>query len=155
MKKKILTLAFALILGGTSLFAFSPLIPKASAAAADSTICGNTPKGILQEGMILRPDPKTGLCLPMKASDVGKPDTVNTLLVRVINIILSISASLAILFVVIGGFKYITSNGNEEAASKGRQTLVNAIIGLVIIILAYTIVRIAVNTTSSGGTFGF
>ncbi|MEK7075533.1 MAG: hypothetical protein AAB948_01905 [Patescibacteria group bacterium] len=155
MKKKILTLAFALILGGTSLFAFSPLIPEVSAAASDPSICGMTGKGVLQEGTILVPDPKTGLCIPMKAGDVNRPDTVNTLLIRIINIILSISASFAILFVVIGGFRYITSNGNEEVAGKGRQTLVNAIIGLVIIILAYTIVRIAVNTTSSGGFFGF
>ncbi len=155
MKKRISTLVFALILGGTSLFAFSPLAPEVFAAADPSGICGNSTLGTLQNGTILVPDPKTGLCIPAKAGDANRPDTVNTLLIRIINIILSVSASFAILFIVIGGFRYITSAGNEEVAGKGRQTLVNAIIGLVIVILAYTIVRIAVNTTSSGGFFGF
>jgi uncharacterized membrane protein len=43
---------------------------------------------------------------------------------------------------VIGGFLYITSAGNEERAKKGRTTVINAIIGLVIIILAYVIANV-------------
>jgi threonine synthase len=40
---------------------------------------------------------------------------------------------------------YITSAGNEETAEKGRKTAVNAIIGIVIIILAYVIVNVVAN----------
>ncbi len=152
MKKKILTLAFALILGGTSLFAFSPLALGASSAA---NICGNSVSGVMKEGTVFEPDPKTGLCIPVTGGRSSRDDTVNTLLVRIINIILSVSASFAILFIVVGGFRYITSAGNEEVAGKGRQTLVNAVIGLVIVILAYTIVRIAVNTASKDAFLGF
>ena len=66
-----------------------------------------------------------------------------------VNFLLSIIAAVSVLFVIIGGFKYVTSNGNEEAASKGRQTITNAIIGLVIAMLSYTIIRVAVNTFSN------
>jgi hypothetical protein len=58
--------------------------------------------------------------------------------------------------VVIGGYQYITSAGNEEQSEKGKKTLVNAIIGIVVIVLSFTIINVVVNTVSgSGSTFGF
>src|ERR1700722_767537 len=89
----------------------------------------------------LSPDSQTNLCLPA-SSNINSPSSVNTLLIDVINILLSVAALIAVLFIVIGGFMYITSAGNSEQAEKGRTTLVNAIIGLIIIILAYVIVSV-------------
>ena len=89
---------------------------------------------------------------------VSASGTVNSLLVRVINILLFVTAGIAVLFVIIGGFQYITSAGNPEGAKKGKTTVVNAIIGLVIIVLSYVIINVVVNTvrnsgsTSGGGT---
>ena len=74
---------------------------------------------------------------------------LNELALFTVNLLLSVIAVISVLFVVIGGFKYVTSNGNEEAASKGRQTITNAIIGLVIAMLSYTIIRVSVNTFSN------
>ncbi len=75
--------------------------------------------------------------------------SLNELALYTVNLLLSIIAVISVLFVVIGGFRYVTSNGNEEAASKGRQTITNAIIGLVIAMLSYTIIRVSVNTFSN------
>ena len=61
-------------------------------------------------------------------------------------LLLGLAFGLAVLFLIIGGFYYITSAGNEEQAEKGRKTLINSIIGLVVIILSYTIVRIVAST---------
>ena len=94
----------------------------------------------------------TGLCLP--ASQSGNTGGINSLLIRVINLMLSLAAVVAILFIVIGGFQYILSAGNSESAEKGRSTVTNAAIGLAIIILAFTIVT-AVNTTVGGCFSGF
>ncbi|MEK7652077.1 MAG: pilin [Patescibacteria group bacterium] len=74
--------------------------------------------------------------------------SLNELALFAVNFLLSIIAVISVLFVVIGGFRYVTSNGNEEAASKGRATITNAIIGLVIAMLSYTIIRVSVNTFS-------
>ena len=74
---------------------------------------------------------------------------LNELALYAVNLLLSVIAVISVLFVVIGGFIYVTSNGNEEAASKGRQTITNAIIGLVIAMLSYTIIRVSVNTFSN------
>ena len=45
-------------------------------------------------------------------------------------------------FLIIGGFRYITSAGNEETAEQAKKVIINAIIGVVVIILAFVIVRV-------------
>ena len=60
-------------------------------------------------------------------------------------ILLPIAGLVAVLFIIIGGFQYITSRGNEEQAETGKKTLTNAIIGLVIVICAYVIVVVVIN----------
>lgn len=61
------------------------------------------------------------------------------------------AGSIAVIFLIIGGFRYLTSAGNEEAAEKGKKTLVTSIIGLAIILLAGAIVRVVANTLGTGG----
>jgi hypothetical protein len=74
--------------------------------------------------------------------------TLNGFIVTIIGWLLSISGAIAILFVIIGGFRYITSAGNEESAEAGKKTVINAIIGIVVIILSYVIVNVISNTVS-------
>lgn len=59
-------------------------------------------------------------------------------------ILLPIAGTIAVLFIIIGGFQYITSGGNEELAEAGKKNLQNAIIGLVIVILSYVIIRVII-----------
>lgn len=76
--------------------------------------------------------------------------SANALLLWAVQQGLILAGVVAILFIMLGGFWYLTSAGNEETAEKGQKTLTNAIIGLVVIILAATIVRIVANTVTSG-----
>lgn len=71
-----------------------------------------------------------------------KDTDLNKFIIRIINIILGVTLAIDVLFLIIGGFFYITSAGNEERASKGKSTVINAIIGLVIIVLAYVIANV-------------
>lgn len=75
-------------------------------------------------------------------------NTVRGILLFGINLLLSVSGLIAVLFIIIGGFQYITSRGNEEQAETGKRTLTNAIIGVVVIVLSFAIVRIVSNTFS-------
>ena len=59
-----------------------------------------------------------------------------------IKTLVGFSGVVAALFLIVGGFLYVTSAGNEEAAEKGKKILINSVIGLVVIILAYAIVSI-------------
>jgi hypothetical protein len=76
------------------------------------------------------------------------------LLVTVIRILLGLISMVAVLYIVLGGYKYVTSAGNEEAAAQGRKTLTYAVIGLVIAVLAYTIVSVVNNTIGGENNAG-
>lgn len=75
-----------------------------------------------------------------------------TLVTKVIDLFFLFAGSVAVIFIMIGGFRYVTSGGNEEQSEAGRKTLTTSVIGLVIIILAATIVRIVVSTLGTGST---
>lgn len=77
---------------------------------------------------------------------------VNQLIRKIINWLLGIAFGIAVLFLIIGGFWYITSAGNEETAEKGKSTAINAIIGIIIIILSYVIVNVVAGFVSTEGT---
>ena len=76
--------------------------------------------------------------------------SVQQVVVWVINALLAVAGSVALIFITIGGFQYVTSAGNEESAEKAKKTLVTSVIGLVVIILAATIVRVIAGTLSLG-----
>ncbi len=92
----------------------------------------------------LQCDPTTGL-------NCAAGTDINSLIRTIINWLLGIAFAVAVLFLIIGGFQYIVSAGNEEAAEKGKSTAVNALIGVVIIILSYVIVNVVANFVSRPG----
>ncbi|PIS08090.1 hypothetical protein COT78_00105 [Candidatus Berkelbacteria bacterium CG10_big_fil_rev_8_21_14_0_10_43_13] len=49
----------------------------------------------------------------------------------------SIAGVIAFFFLMYGGFMYLTAAGNPDQSKKGMQSITNAIIGLIIIALAY------------------
>lgn len=94
------------------------------------------------------------LFLPFLASAQGFPipgggpvdeSTASGLIIRVIQILLAVAGLIAVIFLIVGGFRYITAGGNEETAESAKKTIVNAIIGVVVIILAFVIVRVIAN----------
>ncbi|MBX4186748.1 MAG: pilin [Candidatus Doudnabacteria bacterium] len=73
------------------------------------------------------------------------------LLTRIIQLILGVVGIVTMTFIIIGGFQYITSRGDDEQATAGKKTLSNAIIGLVIVILSYVIVTVIINALKPKG----
>ena len=72
---------------------------------------------------------------------LGSVSTPQALIGTVINSILGIVGSIALLFFVYGGLIWMTSSGNAEKVKKGRDTLVWAAVGLVVIFSAYGLTR--------------
>lgn len=67
------------------------------------------------------------------------------LFATVIDWVLMIAAGLAVIYLIYSGILYITAAGNPDSAKKGQQGIINAIIGIVIIVLAYTIITVVMN----------
>ena len=88
-------------------------------------------------------------------SGVGGSRNLTELIYNAVRILLTFAGAIAVVFVVVGGFWYLTSGGNEEQAEKGKRTLINAIIGIIVVVLSYAIVNVIVNLVSYGqGIFG-
>ncbi len=72
-------------------------------------------------------------------------NTIKTLIVNIINLLLSIVATVAVLFMVIGGIKYITSAGNPEGIESAKNTILYSVIGTLLSIMAFAIVTFISN----------
>ena len=68
------------------------------------------------------------------------------LLSSIINWILGLVGTIAVLMLIWGGFSYLTSAGNSEVTKKAKQTITYSIIGIIIIALSYTLVNFITGT---------
>lgn len=72
---------------------------------------------------------------------------------RIINVALGFLGIIAVVIVLLGGFKYMISGGNEEKTSEAKKLIVSGIIGLAIILSAWAITSFVitnlVNATAS------
>ncbi|HVU59862.1 MAG TPA: pilin [Candidatus Saccharimonadales bacterium] len=62
------------------------------------------------------------------------------IIARILQIVFAVVGSLAFLFLVLGGFNYVSSQGDAQKAAKAKGTIVYALVGLVVAILAQSIV---------------
>ncbi len=98
---------------------------------------------------------ESGLCLPDTPFSGGfaGAKTLPELVLMVLRMLLTLAGVVAIVLVVVGGYQYMTSGGNDEQAEKGKKALTNAVIGLIIVLLAYAIVQIITNTITKQVVF--
>lgn len=77
-----------------------------------------------------------------KDCDKGDPEqSVNDLIATVINIFSVVVGVVAVIMIIVGGFRYITSGGDSGNVTGAKNTILYAVIGLVIVAFAQFIVR--------------
>lgn len=82
--------------------------------------------------------PAAGTCT---ASGSDATIKANSLIKNIINIFSLVVGIVAVMMIIIAGFRYITSGGNDGNVSSAKNTILYAVIGLVIVALAQIIVR--------------
>lgn len=81
-----------------------------------------------------------------QSRDEGNPIAgKNGVLVKTTRIVAFIAGIAAVIIIIIGGLMYITSNGDSNRVSNGKDMIIYAAVGLVIIVLAQSIVTFIVN----------
>lgn len=70
------------------------------------------------------------------SADVTK---VQTFIVSVISVLVTLAGFVAAAFIVVGGIGYITSTGNPEKLETSKKTIVYSALGLVIVIGAFVL----------------
>jgi len=79
-------------------------------------------------------------------------DVVNTG-ISVVEFILGISGTVALLMFIYGGFLWVTSAGNGEKVNQGKSAVSNAVIGLVIVFASYTLITYGLSVFGVGEQF--
>ncbi len=69
------------------------------------------------------------------------PKFLTILVMNIVQALLVVAAYVTVFFVIKGGFGYMTSAGSPEGMTSARKTITNALIGMVIAILAASIVN--------------
>jgi len=64
---------------------------------------------------------------------------------RIINVALGFLGIIAVVIVLLGGFKYMISGGNEEKTAEAKKLIVSGIIGLAIILSAWAITSFVIS----------
>lgn len=73
--------------------------------------------------------------------DSESEDSLNSLIKNIVDIFSVVVGVISVIMIIVGGFKYITSGGESNNVTSAKNTIMYAIIGLVIVALAQFIVR--------------
>lgn len=66
----------------------------------------------------------------------------------IVNVMLFILGAIAVIMIIVGGIRYATSGGDASQTKAAKDTILYAVIGLVVAILAYAIVNFVVGAFS-------
>lgn len=124
-------------------------------AALPAVTYADNISGGLNCGAELNASAVNGTAAPACAStgqDAGS--TFNHIITLIINIFSLIVGVIAVIMIIVGGLKYITSGGDSGNISSAKNTILYAVIGLVVVALAQFVVRFVltkVNQSTGNG----
>ena len=78
----------------------------------------------------------------------GDNTSLGGIATKIVNLLSVIVGVIAVIMIIFGGFRYITSGGDSGNVSTAKNTLIYAIVGLVIVALAQFIVHFVLNNVN-------
>jgi hypothetical protein len=139
-----------LIITAASLALFAPMIAATAVSTADTANCDS-----IQSSISSGVSDASGNS-SADTNDCGQGNDVTTgisgLAAKAVNIFSIVVGVVAVIMIIYGGFKYITSGGDSNNVSGAKNTLIYAIVGLIIVALAQLIVHYVLNTAAGIST---
>ncbi len=127
-------------MGATPQHVYAADVPEAE-CSSDVTILGIIPAWY----KYLDVQETSGECdIVLSENADGNTDwqkTVIAISFALLDILMRIAGLVAVVFVIVGGFTFITSNGQPERAKNARNTILNALIGVTITMVAAVVVN--------------
>lgn len=96
---------------------------------------------------------RTAECTKYCTGDYSLNDIVKVG-VKATDILLALSGSVALLFFIYGGITFLISGGSSEKVSKGKQIIINSIIGLIIVFTSFMIIQFTMDALGYSSVFG-
>jgi hypothetical protein len=104
---------------------------------------------------VLASDPSYGLNDTAKAADLSQYNTpVPELIGNIIGTALSMISVVFFILAIYGGFRMMFARGKDDEFSKGKDILIHAIIGMIVILASYAITQFVFGSVKSGGGNG-
>lgn len=85
----------------------------------------------------------------IKANEIGLPTSTQSIgdgIGNIIKLIMSLIGMLSIVFILVGGLQLVYSTGDASRVKRGRETLIYAVIGLILSIGAFALVSFITNS---------
>jgi hypothetical protein len=70
------------------------------------------------------------------------------------NVLLYVLGAISVIMIIIGGLRYVISGGNSTNVTAAKNTILYAIVGVIIAILSYAIINFVLGSFTGGGTGG-
>jgi cytochrome bd-type quinol oxidase subunit 2 len=135
--------ALLLAIGGTS----AVVMAQTGNGNPDAQIQANTCQG---SNLDFNGTPDSTACTTITGDSATQ---ANSLVARIINIFSVVVGVVSVIMIIYGGFRYITSGGESGNITSAKNTILYAIIGLVIVALAQFIVKfVLAKATGSDST---
>ncbi len=83
----------------------------------------------------LSPLPKAGL------------DGTTSSLQTILSLFFAIAGAVAVLIITLAGFKYVLSRGESDAVAKAKNTIIYAVVGLAVCVVAELVVQFVIRST--------
>jgi hypothetical protein len=87
----------------------------------------------------------------------GQPTVLfgdSSIFTTVVNVLLFVIGALSVIMLIIGGLRYVVSGGNSSNVTAAKNTILYAIVGLIIAFLAFAIVNWVLGAVSPGANGG-
>lgn len=112
-----------------------------SSAMVPATVLADTPKSVVCQSLDSGAD-----CNKTSNNSLD----LNKVIKLVLNILSVVVGIAAVIMMVIGGMRYITSGGDSNNVSSAKNTIIYALVGLVIVAVAQLIVKFVLNSLGNG-----
>jgi len=134
MKKIITIVASVVMMLGLASMSIMP----ASAATAD--ICKDVTGTELTACAVCAAENNTNTWVDGKCNR-GSGNDLNSIIQTVINVMLFIIGILCVIMIIFGGIRYTTSTGDKGRIDNAKNTIVYAVVGLIVAIVAFALVQ--------------
>jgi len=119
------------------------IMAPAAGALADTSV-QNSINNSLKCGSNLQLTPNGGNC------DIGQSTTdFNKKIQHFINLISAVVGLVAVVMIIFGGFRYVTSGGSDTSVTSAKNTILYAIIGLIIVAMSQLLVHFVIGNLTS------
>lgn len=121
------------------IWVLSPTIILAATPTPSVSVAPTPSEGIIPRGSRASiPDPLRGT-------------GIQNVVTAAFNIAYAVAGIVAIAYLIVGGYQYITSQGNPDVAAQAKGTITNSIVGLIIILTSYLIIHFALSQLHASG----